>query len=79
MEKRDVAKQRILSSIYPEKLIFEKTTYRTPKMLNVITLLCKYNVAFKGNKKGDFTDQFSNSLIQELQILSNLKAYLLSV
>ena len=59
--KDTVAKQRILSSIYPEKLIFEKTTYRTPKMLNVITLLCKYNGAYRGNKKGEETEKSISS------------------
>lgn len=30
--KDTVAKQRIVSSIYPEKLIFDKSGYRTPKL-----------------------------------------------
>jgi len=45
-------KQRIVSSIFPEKLIFENNTYRTPKINNVIPLICRLDKAFKGNKKG---------------------------
>ena len=50
---RDVAfKQRIVSSIFPEKLIFENNSYRTPKINSVIPLICRMAGASKGNKKG---------------------------
>ena len=82
--KDTVTKQRIVSSVYAEKLVFDKTGYRTPKPNDAIRLLHRYSKAFKGNKEGkdanfcdpslevDFTDQISNSLIQSLQTLSNL-------
>ena len=57
--KDTVAKQRIVSSIYPEKLIFDKSGYRTPKTLNVLSLLSRFGEASKGNKKGKDA-KFSN-------------------
>ena len=47
-----VIKQRIVGSIFPEKLIFEKTGYRTPKTLSVIQLLGRIDAASEGKKKG---------------------------
>ncbi len=56
---RDTAiKQRIVSSIFPEKLIFENNSYRTPKINSAVTLLCRTDEASKGNKKGK--DNFFN-------------------
>ena len=50
--KDTVTKQQIVSSIYPEKLIFDKSGYRTPKTINVVRLLSRFGEASKGNKKG---------------------------
>ncbi|MCX6182129.1 MAG: recombinase family protein [Bacteroidetes bacterium] len=60
--KDTVTKQRIVSSIYPEKLIFDKSGYRTPKTLNVISLLNRFGEASKGNKKGKKSDFSVSSL-----------------
>lgn len=60
--KDTVAKQRIVSSIYPEKLIFDKSGYRTPKTLNVLSLLSRFGEASKGNKKGKKSDFSVSSL-----------------
>ncbi len=49
--KDTVAKQRIVSSIFPEKLIYEKNEYRTPKTLKVVGLLHRINEGL-GKKKG---------------------------
>lgn len=50
--KDTVAKQRILSSVYDEKLVFEKTGYPTPKPNDAIRLLHRYSKDSKGNNKG---------------------------
>ena len=56
---RDTAlKQRIVSSIFPEKLIFENNSYRTPKINSVVSLICRTDKASEGNKKGK--DNFFN-------------------
>jgi site-specific DNA recombinase len=60
--KDTVAKQRIVSSIYPNKLVFEKTGYRTPENLKLINLLCRVGEASKGNKKGKKTEISVSSL-----------------
>ena len=44
------SKQRIVGSIFPEKLIFENNEYRTPKVNSVIGLLCRNSKVFKGNE-----------------------------
>ena len=88
--KDTVAKQRIVSSIYPNKLVFDKTGYRTPENLKFVNLLCRVDKAFKGNKKGkkteisvsslevDFTDKISNQLLKDIETLSSLKRYISS-
>lgn len=48
-------KQRIIGSIFPERLIFEKNRYRTPKLNSVVSLICNNNGRLKGNKKGKYT------------------------
>ncbi len=60
--KDTVAKQRIVSSIYPNKLVFDKTGYRTPENLKFVNLLCRVDKAFKGNKKGKKTEISVSSL-----------------
>lgn len=57
-----LVKQRIVSSIYPEKLIFENMKYRTPKTLNVISLIGRIGESFRGNKKGKNLKNLNSSL-----------------
>ncbi len=57
-----MAKQRIVSSIYPEKLIFDKSGYRTPKTLEVISLINRYGEGVKENKKGKTLQIVKSSL-----------------
>ena len=45
-------KQRIIGSIFPDKLIFENKIYRTAKINEVVALIFKDNGYYKGNKKG---------------------------
>jgi site-specific DNA recombinase len=47
-------KQRILGSIFPEKLIFSENTYRTAKPNEILDLLCNVNEAF--GKEGKNTN-----------------------
>jgi site-specific DNA recombinase len=54
--KETAIKQRIVSSIFPEKLIFENKTYRTLKMNSAISLLCRNSKALNGGKKGKHSD-----------------------
>jgi DNA invertase Pin-like site-specific DNA recombinase len=49
--KRTAIKQRIVSSIFPEKLIFENKAYRTPKINSAVSLLCRNSKALGGDKK----------------------------
>ena len=58
VSKDTATKQRIVSSMFPEKLIFENNSYRTPKINSVVSLMCRTNEASKGNKKGK--DNFFN-------------------
>jgi site-specific DNA recombinase len=83
-----VVKQRIVSSIFPEKLIFENNSYRTPKINSIIPLICRMDKASKGNKKGkdsifnypslgvEATDEKSNRLHIGIERLMNLNSYL---
>lgn len=68
--KDTVAKQRILSSVYAEKLVFDKTGYRTPKPNDAIRLLHRYSKDSKGNNKGkdaNFCDPFL-----EVELIGNV-------
>lgn len=53
-------KQRIIGSIFPEKLTFENQKYRTTKVNWVVSMLCSNIKDFKDNKKGK--GLFSNNL-----------------
>lgn len=57
-----VAKQRIVASLYPEKLVFEKSGYRTPKMLSMISLINRFSEGNRGNKKGKTLQIVKSSL-----------------
>ncbi len=79
-----------MSSIYPEKLVFENSEYRTPKTLNFIRLLCRIGKGLEQKKEGkksefsesslrvDFTDKISNQLLKDIDKLSSLKRYISS-
>ncbi len=54
--KNTAVKQRIVGSLYPEKLIFENSGYRTPKPNNIVRLLDRFSADFRGNKKGKVVD-----------------------
>ena len=45
-------KQRIISSIYPEKLVYENRTYRTPAINEAVRIISKPEAAFSGLEKG---------------------------
>lgn len=55
-------KQRIVSSMFPEKLIFENNNYRTPTKHPVLSKLCRDDKAFEGNKKGKDCENNNPSL-----------------
>jgi site-specific DNA recombinase len=49
----DVAlKQALINSIFVEKLVFDETHYRTPKMNPAVSLICPEIGTFEGNKNG---------------------------
>jgi site-specific DNA recombinase len=52
-------KQKMLGSIFPEKLVFEKGKYRTTQPNEILTLLCNNNNGFGEKKKGQEAN-FSN-------------------
>ena len=45
-------KQRIISSIYPEKLVYENRTYRTPAINEAVRIISKPEAAFSGLEEG---------------------------
>ena len=51
LEKDTAIKQRIISSMFPSKLIFENRKYRTPEINSLIPLICKQSKVFQGTKK----------------------------
>jgi hypothetical protein len=92
MKSMDIGdKHQLLSSIFPEKLKFDGKNCRTPKANRVLDLILTVDGASRGLKKRDklnkiglslrvdSTDKISNPLIEDLQILSNLKSYLTTV
>jgi site-specific DNA recombinase len=44
-------KQRIICSIFPEKLIFENNTFRTPRINRAVELICNKQAACERTKK----------------------------
>lgn len=66
-------KQRIIDSVFPEKLIFENNRYRTPRLNKVVSLICNDNKPSKGNKKGKhyFNDVLSCGVESERFELSS--------
>ena len=78
------AKQQLIGSICPEKLIFENNSYRTKRVNEVLTLICSADKAFSGSKKklapvfGSQSNQVPRTGIEparscERQILSLLR------
>ncbi len=54
---RDTAtKQRIIGSIFPRKMVFEKNSVRTLEMNRVVSLILNADKTFGGGKKGKHTD-----------------------
>lgn len=58
------AKRQIIGSIFPEKLIFEKNSYRTTRRNEVIELICRTakDLERSGNKKAPSKKELSNSV-----------------
>jgi site-specific DNA recombinase len=58
VSKNTEIKQKILGSVFPEKLIFQNNEYRTTKTNDVVALICPTDKGFgkkKGGKKTDFS------------------------
>ncbi len=56
--KNTEVKQKIIGSVFPEKLYFENNEYRTTKLNEAVVLLCKTDKGLgkkKGGKKTDFS------------------------
>ncbi len=55
-------KQRIISSMYPEKLVYENKTYRTPVINEAVRIISKPDGVFSGleerqvSKNGDLSN-----------------------
>lgn len=60
--KDTVAKQRIVSSIFAEKLVFDKSGYRTRKTINTIRLINRIPEGSGGNEKGKTLQLVKSSL-----------------
>ena len=82
---RDTAtKQRIIGSIFPRKMVFEKNSVRTLEVNRVVSLIlnaCNTSGGGKKEKHTDFgvlscgvvsTDLFSNPFLEDLEMLNNL-------
>jgi hypothetical protein len=52
-------KREIISSIYPEKLVFDGFNYRTPRLNEAVRLIYNMDAAFEENKNGT-NDNFSH-------------------
>ena len=56
-------KQKIIGSVFPEKLIFENNQYRTTKKNDVVELICPKDKGL-GKKKGGKKSEFSESSLR---------------
>ncbi len=55
-EKADIqTKREIIGSIYPEKIEFSESTYRTSRINEAVSLIYKLDAAFRENKKGQIS------------------------
>lgn len=72
-------KQKFLGSIFPEKLVFSKNTYRTQQSSELLELLCNIDRGFKRSKKGKVAnrgDQFHLVIPMGLEPMTHtLKVY----
>ena len=62
ISKNTEIKQKIIGSMFPEKLIFENNEYRTTKTNDAVSLFCPIDADYDGNKKGKKTDLTVSSL-----------------
>lgn len=84
--KNTEVKQKIIGSMFPEKLTFENNEYRTTKTNEAVDLICRIDKGLgkkKGGKKSDFsesslrvesTDKKPNPLIKDIELLLKLKS-----
>jgi hypothetical protein len=68
-------KREIISSIYPEKLVFDGFNYRTPRLNEAVWLVYNMDAAFEENKNGTNDNFFHlshqvNPLVQNPNFLS---------
>jgi hypothetical protein len=71
-----VSKQHIVGSIFPEKLIFENNTYRTPKINEGVRLLCRNSKALGvGKKIKHLKNEMLSSGVERTSSSSNLPIY----
>jgi len=61
--KNTEVKQKIIGSIFPEKLFFQDNEYRTTKLNKAVELLCKTDKGL-GKKKGGKNSDFSESSLR---------------
>ena len=54
-------RQKIVGSVFPEKLIFEKNAYRTPKLNEVVSFIYLRKNELEGQKKGGSKKKFTSS------------------
>ncbi len=54
-ERTITTKQRIIGSLFPEKLVFENEIYRTPKLNEAVELICRKDNGFGKDKKEKHT------------------------
>ncbi len=52
VSKNTEIKQKIIGSMFPEKLTFENNEYRTPKTNDAVALFCPTDKDLRGNKNG---------------------------
>ncbi len=62
VSRETVVKQKIIGSIFPEKLIFQDNKYRTTKTNDVFDLILAMGKDFGGNKKGKKLENSNSSL-----------------
>ena len=86
--KNTEVKQKIIGSVFPEKLNFKDNQYRTTKLNEAVEILCKTDKGLgqkKGGKKTELsvsslrvesTDKISNRLYIGIERLVNLNSYL---
>ena len=61
VSKNTEIKQKIIGSMFPEKLTFENNEYRTLKTNDAVALFCPTDKDLKGNKNGKKTENSVSS------------------